>query len=244
MKFNLIKTVSFFIVLVSCFTIIYSVSSCSNDGASEINKVNEEIIDEQPLSYLNRNNIQEESLKRFAEKHVSLGNEIIMLLDNEDELNFDNFPYRELESSGDEEAFKSALSNAGVVNYEEVYNLLLSQSQNAADFNAENREFKELDVETRNLLITDAIKVAISENPITFMPPSGHVDTQLGWTCYQQYLIDRGDCADDALLNTGILMSGCWFATPLACAVGGAGVIATAAVCNSRAKRDYAACMN
>ena len=103
-------------------------------------------------------------------------------------------------------------------------------------------DFKELNPEPRNLLITDAITTAISENAITFIPPSGLVDTTLGRTCYQQYVIDRGDCADDALINTGILMSGCWFGTPLACAIRGAGVIAIAGVCNGRAKRDYAAC--
>lgn len=67
-------------------------------------------------------------------------------------------------------------------------------------------------------------------------------NTTLARTCAQQYVIDREDCAEDALINWGILAGGCWFGTPAACAVGGVGVLAIAANCSRRAKRDYASC--
>jgi len=186
------------------------------------------------------NNLNE-NLKKFAEVHVSISNKIMTLIENEKGLNFDNFPYSKLEASPNEEDFKVALANTGMVNYKEIYDLLLLQNQNAAEFIANNNEFKSLKQEERNLMITNAIKIAIIDNPLNFEPTT---ETAKARTCAQQYQIDRADCADDALINMGILAAGCWFGTPAACAVGGVGVLAIAAVCSSRAKRDYAACVN
>ena len=191
----------------------------------------------------NKNNF-DENLKKFAERHVSISKKIIILMESEKELNFDNFPYSKLENLPNEEDFKVALANTGMVNYKEIYDLLILQNQNGAEFIANNKEFKSLNKEERDRLITNAIKTALIENPFTFKPTSNTNNTTLARSCYQQYLIDRQDCADDALLNMGILAGGCWFGTPAACAVGAVGVLAIAAVCSKRAKRDLAACSN
>lgn len=193
---------------------------------------------------LNTNNFNE-NLKKFAEVHVSISMKIITLIENENNLNFDNFPYSKLEASHNEDEFKVALANTGMVNYEEMYNLLLLQNQNATEFIANNKDFTSLKQEERNSIITDAIKTVIKDNPLNFEQPIETVNTTLAKTsCAQLYQIDRADCAEDALINWGILATGCWFGTPAACAVGGVGVLAIAAVCSSRAKRDYASCMN
>lgn len=203
-------------------------------------------VESTPTDYsfiLNTNNLKE-NLSKFATEHVSISNQIITLLDNENDLNFDNFPYTELNSSPNEEQFKQALANTGMVKYEEIFDLLLLQNQNASEFIATNKDFTSLKPETRNLLITDAINAAVIDNPIKFVPPTEPVNTTLARTCAQQYVIDREDCAEDALINWGILAGGCWFGTPAACAVGGVGVLAIAANCSRRAKRDYASCMS
>jgi hypothetical protein len=203
---------------------------------------NHSVIADYPFIF-NTNNLNED-LKKFADVHVSISKKIISLIENEKKLNFDNFPYSKLNASNNEEEFKEALANTGMVNYKEIYNLLLLQNQNAAEFIAKNEEFKSLKEEERNRIITDAIKTAITSSPLNFEAPIGTDNTTLARTCAQQYQIDRADCAEDALINWGILAAGCWFGTPAACAVGGVGVLAIAAVCSSRAKRDYASCMN
>lgn len=189
------------------------------------------------------NNLNED-LKKFAEVHVSISNKILTLIENEKDLNFDNFPYSKLEASPNEEDFKVALANTGMVNYKEIYDLLLLQNQNAAEFISKNDVFKSMKQEERNLMISNAIKTAMIDNPLKFEPTLETGNTTQARSCYQQYLIDRQDCADDALLNMGILAGGCWFGTPAACAVGAVGVLAIAAVCSKRAKRDLAACVN
>lgn len=120
---------------------------------------------------LNTNNLKE-NLSKFATEHVSISNQILTLLDNENDLNFDNFPYTELNSSPNEEQFKQALANAGMVKYEEIFDLLLLQNQNASEFIAKNKDFTSLKPETRNFLITDAINAAVIDNPIKFVPPT------------------------------------------------------------------------
>ena len=192
---------------------------------------------------LNSNNLNE-NLKKFAEIHVSISKKIITLIENEKKLNFDNFPYSKLDASHNEEEFKVALANTGMINYKEIYNLLLLQNQNAVEFITNNKDFTLLKQEERNRIITDAIKAVLIDNPLNFEPTNETVNTTLARTCAQQYQIDRADCAEDALINWGILATGCWFGTPAACAVGGIGVLSIAAVCSSRAKRDYASCIN
>jgi hypothetical protein len=189
----------------------------------------------------NINDLKKQTME-FAQKHVLLGNQIIKLIDAENNLNFDDFPYDQLDLSQNLEQFKQALVNTGMVNYEQIYDLILLQNQNASEFISKNKDFTTLQPQTRNLIITNSIEVAITNNPIIFTQPSLPTTTttptnDLKRTCYEQYVIDRQDCADDALINSGIVFSGCWFATPAACAIGYVGVLAIAANCSQRAKR-------
>lgn len=204
----------------------------------------------------NINDLKKQTME-FAQKHVLLGNQILKLIDAENNLNFDDFPYNQLDLIQNADQFKQALANTGMVNYEQVYDLILLQNQNASEFISKNKDFTTLQPQTANLIITNAIEVAMSDNPIVFAQPtipsgsttvpsnsSTTVPTNnLMQTCYDQYLIDRQDCADDSLINMGIVFGGCWFASPAACAVGYVGVLAIAANCSRRAKRDYANCL-
>lgn len=182
-----------------------------------------------------------ENLKKFADRHISISKEIITLVNNENELNFDNFPYSDVQSFQNEGKYKLALANTGMTRYEEMYNLLLRQNQNATEFIANNKDFTLLKQETRTILITDAINSAIINNPQS-SPDTKYKNTQSRLSCNQQYTMDREDCAEDALINWGILAGGCWFGTPAACGVGAVGVLAISANCSRRAKRDLQLC--
>jgi hypothetical protein len=187
----------------------------------------------------------EENIKNFTKKHVSICKEIFNLLDKENDLNFDNFPYSKLDAYYNEKEFKIALAKTGMVKYEDMYNLLIRLNQNSNEFFVNNKQFTLLKPEKRNTIISDAIKLALIDNPLKFTSLNINSEALTAkMSCRETYLQDREDCAEDALINWGILASSCWFGTPAACAVGGVGVLAIAAVCSNRAKRDYAECLN
>ena len=216
-------------VILLLFMFLLTFNSCSKDNINEHKQVEN----------------LEENIKKFAKTHVSISKEILNLLDKENELNFDNFPYAKLDASHNEEEFKLALAKTGMVRYEEMYNLLIRLNQNSKEFIVNNKHFTLLKPEKRNPIITDAIKLAIIDNPLKFTPPPiNNTALTAKMSCRDKYLEDREDCAEDSLINWGILASGCWFGTPAACAAGGVGVLAIAAVCSNRAKRDYAECLN
>lgn len=176
---------------------------------------------------------------------MSICKEIFNILDNENDLNFDNFPYSKLDASYNEKEFKIALAKTGMVKYEDMYNLLIRLNQNSNEFFVNNKQFTLLKPEKRNTIISDAIKLALIDNPLKFTSPNINSEALTAkMSCRETYLQDREDCAEDALINWGILASSRWFGTPAACAVGGVGVLAIAAVCSNRAKRDYAECLN
>lgn len=211
------------------FVILLTFNSCTKDNINEPKQVEN----------------LEGNIKKFAKVHVSISKEIFNLLDNENKLNFDNFPYAKLDSSHNEEEFKLALAETGMVRYEEMYNLIIRINQNSNEFIINNKQFALLKPEKRKAIITDAIKLAMIDNPLKFIPPPANTTVLTArMSCRDSYLQDREDCAEDSLINMGILASGCWFGTPAACAVGGVGVLAIAAVCSNRAKRDYAECLN
>lgn len=211
------------------FTFFLTFNSCSRDNINESAQVEN----------------MEENLTKYAKSHVSISKEIFNLLDKENELNFDNFPYAKLNSTYNEQEFKLALANMGMIRYNEMYSLLIRLNQNSNKFIANNKQFTLLKPEERNTIITNAIKLAIIDNPLKFTPPNTNTNAIFAkLSCREQYIQDREDCAEDSLINMAILSSGCWFGTPAACAVGGVGVLAIAAVCSNRAKRDYAECLN
>ena len=211
------------------FVILLTFNSCTKDNINEPKQVEN----------------LEGNIKKFAKVHVSISKEIFNLLDNENKLNFDNFPYAKLDASHNEEEFKLALAETGMVRYEEMYNLIIRINQNSNEFIINNKQFALLKPEKRKAIITDAIKLAMIDNPLKFIPPPANTTVLTArMSCRDSYLQDREDCAEDSLINMGILASGCWFGTPAACAVGGVGVLAIAAVCSNRAKRDYAECLN
>jgi hypothetical protein len=118
---------------------------------------------------LNTNNLKE-GLNKFAENHVLLNNEIIKLLENEPNINLEGFPYEELSSSQNEEQFKQALANAGVIKYSQLGDLLLSQSRNAGDFQLKNKDFAVLKPATKQVLISNAIDTAVANHPVNWIP--------------------------------------------------------------------------
>ncbi|NBL65563.1 hypothetical protein GV828_10155 [Flavobacterium sp. NST-5] len=181
-------------------------------------------------------------IEEFAKTHVELSNEILLLMNEEQNLNFDEFPYAELEGSSDRKKIELALAETGMINHEKIFGLLNKQIENAKALQTE--QFMSMDAEEREKLIVDAIETELIKNPIDFPVFPVPENSVLARTCSQQYAIDREDCANEALINWGILFGGCWFGTPAACAVGGVGVLAIAANCSSQAKRDYRDCLN
>lgn len=230
------KTLNLFII-----STVLLLTNCQSDENSLNSSDNTEI--KASKTFLFKSKL-ETRLNEFAKEHVSIGNDLLLTLDKDDELNFDSFPYTQLELSQDEEAFKLAFSRAGISNNEKAYDLLLKLNKNAKKFTTNNEEFTSLKMEERESLITSAVKEVIIGQPLFFIPPDGFVNTTLGLSCFQKYAQDRDDCAQDSLINLAIVAGGCWFGTPVACAVGGVGVLAIAAVCSNRAKRDYKQCLS
>jgi hypothetical protein len=122
-----------------------------------------------------------------------------------------------------------------------MYNLLLRQNQNAAEFIAKSKDLTLLKQENTTILITDAINLAIINNPIS-SPYTKSNNIQSSLSCDEQYSRDREYCAEDALIGWGILAGGCWLTTPAGCAVGAVGLVAVSANCSRRAKRDRESC--
>ena len=96
------------------------------------------------------NSSHTKNLNQFAETHISISKEIILILNDENELNFDDFEYDYVQNFENEEKFKQALANTGMNKYEQMYDLLLSQNQNAEQFIKNNKDFALLEQETKH----------------------------------------------------------------------------------------------
>jgi hypothetical protein len=199
---------------------------------------------EYDYSFMLNTNDLKKNLDEFARKHVLLGNQIATILDNEEHINFDNFPFQQLEASQSTEEFKLAIANTGIVKHQELFNLLMLQNQNGIDFAEANKDFSILKPETRELLLSDAIDNAIEQNPIVYVPPGEPGNTTLARTCAQQYQIDRQRCFKGFVGNLALSIASTGFINPIGFAIGGAISLAIAANCASEAREDYYDCLN
>ncbi|HRG17782.1 MAG TPA: hypothetical protein PLP39_01715 [Flavobacterium lutivivi] len=161
-------------------------------------------------------------------------------METETNANFENFPYDQLTSSQNIEDFKLALANAGIVKYSELGDLLLSQAENAIDFQTKNKDFILLKPETKQTLIIDAVDIAINENPLE----SGSVNQSMERiSCYQQYMIDRARCNRNNNVNS-LWVASSFLGGPVA---GGLGCLAAMWIsknCFADALQDYNNCVN
>jgi len=204
------------------------------------NIINESNNIDKDYSFILNINDLKKNIRVFTEEHVLLNNQILNLLENETDYSFDNFPYSELSSTPNEQDFKLALANSGIIKHEDLGNFLLRKSQNWIDFVANNKDFALLKPETKQTLINDAIDAAIVENPLILNP--AEPDNTTLRTCAQQYKVDKDRCNRNSNTNG-------WFA--LAAFVGGpvtgglacVAVIAESANCLDDAMADYKECL-
>jgi hypothetical protein len=188
---------------------------------------------------LNTNNIKE-NLSKFAMNHVLLNNQIQKLMENEVNVNFENLSNVELTTSLNEAEFKQALAVAGVVKYSELGDLLLSQSRNAIDFQAKNKDFAILKAETKQVLIADAIDAAVKDNPMEWTPEDPG-DIAEKRTCHQQYIVDRDRCNRDTNAY-GALAILSFIGGPVAGGLACIGVMYQSSSCLGNAAEDYHDC--
>lgn len=184
----------------------------------------------------------EENLRLFAENHVRLNNQILLLLEDETNAKFDNFPYDDVRASEDEGKLQLALADAGVNNYMLLSDLLISQSKNGIEFKANNEEFTSLKEETQQSLVRGAITNAVVLNPIIWTPEDPGNDP-LAKNCYQQFIIDRNRC-NETCVEHGSFALMAFIGGPV---TGGLAVLAVAVEtnrCLRYAREDYADCRN
>lgn len=189
---------------------------------------------EQDYSFMLNTNDLQKNLRKSIENHILITNKILTLLQQEENLNFVNFPFGELSSSGSEEAIKTALANAGIVKNEELANLLYELAQNGSSFNDNNKDFALLRPETKQLLSTNIINNNI---PI---PDDNSVTAR---TCGQQYGIDKARC-NRACNYAGWGAIAACFGGPWFCAAACLVVIAQTDDCLGNAREDYNDCMH
>lgn len=189
---------------------------------------------------LNTNNLKKH-LSIFAKNHVTINNKIITLLKNETDVNLDNFPVEDLTASQNEDQFRQALANSGIVNYRDLADLIIEQNQNARGFISNNKDFNLLKDVTKQKLIFDAINDALVENPIEepFINPGNAVER----TCAGQYYVDRDRCNQQNNINGVAVLVACLTTGPFGC--GAATMIAMwqGKVCQDNAKADYYDCI-
>lgn len=190
---------------------------------------------------LNTNNLKE-NLTKFARNHVILNNQIIKLMETETNANFDSFPFSQLALSQSELEFKQALANAGVNKYSELGDLLLRQGQNIRDFHSNNKDFEVLKSETKLALITDAVDVAIADNP-TELPPIPEQTILLARGCVEQYVIDRARCVRNNNIAT-IGVAAAALGGPVSLGLACLGAMAMSKACFDDAREDFYACCN
>jgi hypothetical protein len=180
---------------------------------------------------LNTNDLQK-NLRISVENHILITNQILALLENEINVNFDSFPFAELSTSENEESLKSALANAGVVKNLELADLLIELAQNGISFNTNNKDFSLLRPATKQLLINEVVNHNI---------PMPEDNSTMARTCGQQYAIDKARCNRNATY-AGWGAIACFLGGPIA---GGAAclvVIAQTNACLGDAVDDYHAC--
>ncbi len=188
---------------------------------------------------LNTNNLKE-NLTNFAEQHVRLNNQILKLLESENNINFDNFPYNSLSNSQNEVEFKHALENSGVVRYSELGDLILSQSRNAANFQSKNTDFQLLKPETKQELISNAIQVALQDNPVDWIQENPS-EIAARRTCHEQYIVDRDRCNRNNNAN-GALAILAFTGGPVAGGLACLAVMIVSNNCLNDARDDYNDC--
>jgi hypothetical protein len=180
---------------------------------------------------LNTNDLQK-NLKTSVENHIRITDKILALLKDDKNVNFDNFPFAELSSSGNVDALKTALANAGVDSNVELADLLLELAQNGINFNAINKDFALLRPATKQLLITEIV------NNIIPVPDD---NTEMSRSCGQQYAIDKARCNRNCNY-AGIGALFCFLGGPIAGGVACMVVIAQTNACLQDAVDDYHAC--
>lgn len=170
------------------------------------------------------------SVDEFAVRHIDITNELFALLENEENANFQNFPFKDLERSRNLNDFSLALSHSGVLRYNEISNLVNELDNNYKNFNTENRDFNVLSLETKQGLVREAIIRNLT------------VFSTTARSCADQLKVDKQRCNDTCNVYGSA-------AIVLTIATGGWGVVTIFAVmvdtsnCLQNAREDYADCI-
>jgi len=192
---------------------------------------------------INTNNLKK-NLSEFAKNRVLLNNQIMKLMEGETNMDLENFPYEELASSQNEEEFKQALANAGVIKYSELGDLLIIQGQNALDFQANNKDFTILKTITKQVLITNAINAAKLANPMeplwTPEDPAGNAQKL---SCFQQWDNEKSACSEDTNVDA-IFVASAFLGGPVAGGLACLGAMYKSKVCLRRAREKYNLCIS
>ncbi|MGV3460356.1 MAG: hypothetical protein ACO1N9_07880 [Flavobacterium sp.] len=165
-----------------------------------------------------------------------------MLLDQETNVDFKDYPLEALQFSQRESDFRQALADAGVSKYNELADLMIEQNQVGIDFLANNKDFNVLKEETKQILLNSALDNAIANHLIDWTPAEPVYTTE-ALSCREQYIKDRKRCGDNGLRNIVFVGTACWLTTPVGCAIGMAAILADGVQCSLNAKEDYADCI-
>lgn len=208
-------------VLVAIIAVV-SIYSCQNEEVN-FNENNEEL-----------NN---ENLYDFAKKTVEINNEIFSILGKESIINQEVFLDELPESNFDENKFKLILQEAGIINFNELSDLIFTQVQNGKNFQLNNPVFAQLNETEKEELLTKYVDEAMIELSL-----KSNANNRLG-PCETQLETSLSRCERDANIHGAFALASC-FTGPWTCALATTAVLIEHTNCVDDANVDYENCQN
>jgi len=218
------KLVNLFLVTL---VITLSIYSCQND----------EINFNDTSQKLNHENVHD-----FIKKHLEINNKILTILDEEKNINKEILFKSVNKNITNENEFKIILEKSGIINFNELSDLILIQVQNSEKFQLNNAAFFKLNESEKNELLYKSIDEALNNTLIGLNAKTQNSNSVYS-SCESQLDTDKSRCERDLNLHGTFAIISC-FSGPWTCALASTLVLIEHTNCVDDANEDYQNCTN